>query len=198
MAPSSETYELLRHLTSPLVAVTTRWREKRNGLILTSAVRASLSPLVPRLSVYINKWAYTHELLWQSGRFAAHLLHSGQLDLVYRLGFASGREKDKFSGIACHEEASGSPVLDDCFAWFDCRVVNAMDGGSNTCFLGEVVAAGRVSGTEVLTSAHFRQIMPDAWQHEYEERLTRAQKWATDHSRIERGNWPGPADEAGA
>ena len=195
MLPPGETYELLRHLTTPLVAVTTRWRDRCNGLVATSAQRASLSLQIPRLSVDIHKWTYTHELLWKSGRFAVHLLHPGQLELVHRLGFTSGREVDKLVGIAYRAGSSGSPILEDCFAWFDCRVVNVMDAGAYTSFLGDVVAAGRGPGTEVLTSGHFRSVMPESWQREYALRLTRAQAWATEHSMIEPLNWPGPADE---
>lgn len=195
MLPPAETYALLRHLTTPLVAVTTRWRERRNGLVATSAQRASLSLQMPRLSVSIHKWTYTYELLWKSGRFAVHLLHPGQLELVHLLGFTSGREVDKLAGVACHTGFSGSPILNDCFAWFDCRVVNVMDAGAYTCFLGDVVAAGRGPGAEVLTSEKFRSVMPESWQREYALRLARAQEWATAHSQIEQTNWPGPEDE---
>ena len=40
----SGSYELLRALVSPIVAVTTRCGEELNGLIVNSALRASLSP----------------------------------------------------------------------------------------------------------------------------------------------------------
>ena len=36
----------------------------------------------------------------------------------------------------------GVPVLDECYAHFECRVANAMDTGSSTCFLGDVEATG--------------------------------------------------------
>lgn len=83
-----------------MVAVTTARAGKVNGMILDSAIRASISPVFPRLSVYIHKWHLTHEYLWETGVFTAHLLHRGQLELVHRLGFASGRDRDKLGGLA--------------------------------------------------------------------------------------------------
>ncbi|TFG48991.1 MAG: hypothetical protein E4H38_05615, partial [Gemmatimonadales bacterium] len=62
-------YELLRQFTSPIVAVTSAWRDRTNGMILDSAVRASISPHVPRLSVCVHKWHFSHDLIWNSGQF---------------------------------------------------------------------------------------------------------------------------------
>ena len=77
-------------------------------MISDSAVRASISPNVPRLSVYIHKWHFSHDMIWNSGRFALHLLHRGQLDLVHRLGFVSGRDRDKLADDpAPSQESSG-------------------------------------------------------------------------------------------
>src|SRR3989442_15704098 len=62
-----------------------------------------------------------------------------------------------------------------------------MDTGSSTCFLGDVAAVGfgRASGPrgEVMTAAHFRANMPEAWRQEYEELLAAAQRYAEQRSR---------------
>src|SRR5256886_11275593 len=76
----------------------------------------------------------------------------------------------------------GAPVLDDCHAYFECAVANAMDTGSSTCFLGDVVDVGYGNGGAsrpgggggggggggVMTAAHFRANMPPAWRGENE------------------------------
>jgi len=56
-----QVYQLLRHLTSPVVAITCQRDGKRNGMISDSAVRASIAPTVPRLSVYIHKFNFSHD-----------------------------------------------------------------------------------------------------------------------------------------
>src|SRR5438309_9864134 len=85
-----ETYQLLRNLTSPIVAITSERGGKRNGMISDSAVRASIVPAIPRVSVYIHKFNLSHDLIFDTGRFAMHLLRNDQFELIHRLGFTSG------------------------------------------------------------------------------------------------------------
>src|SRR6266568_2157097 len=159
-----QVYQLLRHLTSPVVAITCQRDGKRNGMISDSAVRASIAPTVPRLSVYIHKFNFSHDLI-----------------------FETGRARDKLAGIAHRPGTLGVPVLDDCYAHFECSVVNVMDTGSSTCFLGDVVAVGhgaaeRPAG-DVMTAGYFRANMPPAWRSEYEALLRTAQTYAAERSR---------------
>jgi flavin reductase (DIM6/NTAB) family NADH-FMN oxidoreductase RutF len=189
MLQPEPTYQLLRNLTSPVVAITSERRGKRNGMISDAAVRASIVPTVPRLSVYIHKFNYSHDMIFETGRFALHLLHTNQFALVRRLGFFSGRDQDKLSGIPHHIGTTGVPVLDDCFAHFECTVANVMDTGSSTLFLGDVVAVGRGAAAglepkgELLTASYFRSNMPAEWRTEYEAKLAEAQQIGADLSR---------------
>ena len=182
-----EIYELLRNLTSPVVAITSERDGQRNGMIVDSAVRASIAPTIPRLSVYVHKFNFSHDLIFATGRFVLHLLRDDQFELVHRLGFVSGRARDKLGDIPHHRGTLGVPVLDDCYAHFECRVANVMDTGSSTCFLGDVVAVGHGSAGgptgRVMTAAQFRAQMPAAWRAEYQALLQAAQRFAVERSR---------------
>jgi flavin reductase (DIM6/NTAB) family NADH-FMN oxidoreductase RutF len=180
-------YQLLRHLTSPVVAITSERNGKRNGMISDSAVRASIVPTIPRVSVYIHKFNYSHDLIFDTGRFVVHLLRDDQFDLIHSLGFSSGRTRDKLADVPHRPGVLGAPVLDDCYAHFECRVANVMDTGSSTCFLGDVLEVGHGAAREprgvVMTAAHFRTHMPAAWRTEYEALLRAAQQYAAERSR---------------
>ena len=178
------TYQLLRNLTSPVVAITSVRDGKENGMISDAAVRASIVPSVPRLSVYIHKFNHSHDMIFETGRFGLHLLHTRQFDVVRRLGFFSGRDRDKLAEIPHHKGKSGVPVLDECFAYFECSVANVMDTGSSTLFLGDVMAVGGPEPTaELLTASDFRSSMPAEWRVEYEAKLKEAQGYAEARSR---------------
>ena len=189
MLEPGPTYQLLRNLTSPVVAITSERNGKQNGMISDAAVRASIVPSIPRLSVYIHKFNYSHDMIFETGRFALHLLHTRQLDIVHRLGFFSGRNQDKLAGIPHHTGTLGLPVLDECFAHFECSVVNVMDTGSSTLFLGDVVAVGSGSAAgleprgELLTATYFRSNIPPEWRVEYEAKLQEAQQISAEMSR---------------
>jgi flavin reductase (DIM6/NTAB) family NADH-FMN oxidoreductase RutF len=184
---SDQIYDLLRNLTSPVVAITSERAGKRNGMISDSAVRASIVPTIPRLSVYIHKFNLSHDMIFETGRMVMHLLRNDQFDLVHRLGFVSGRTKDKLADVPHRIGRLGAPVLDDCYAHFECRIVNVMDTGSSTCFLGDVTDVGYGAATaprgEVMTAGYFRAHMPAAWRTDYEDHLKAAQQFAAERSR---------------
>ena len=120
--PPAETYELLRSLTSPVVAITSRRGDKLNGMISDGAARASVVPDVPRLGVFIHKFNLSHDLIYETGRFCLHILHTEQAELVHRLGFFSGRDHDKLADIPHRIGPLDLPVLEDCYCWFACEV----------------------------------------------------------------------------
>jgi flavin reductase (DIM6/NTAB) family NADH-FMN oxidoreductase RutF len=173
-------YELLRALVSPVVAITTCRGSELNGLIVNSALRASLSPEKLRLSIIVHKFNHSHDMIFESGVFAAHILEAQQMDLVVRLGCASGRDGDKLEGVRYRVGGTGAPILEDCYAYFECRVVNAMDTGASTFFLGAVETAGGEGRGEVMTSQHVRVGVPVSNQAQYEEDLARGQRFATE------------------
>ncbi|HXW96513.1 MAG TPA: flavin reductase family protein [Gemmatimonadales bacterium] len=186
-------YDLLRQFASPIVAITTSWQGRTNGMISDSAVRASISPSVPRLSVYIHKWHLSHDMIWQSGRFALHLLHRGQLDLVHQLGFVSGRDRNKLDGIPHTTGQLGLPILTDRVAAFELRVINTMDAGYATHFLGHVEAFHSGKEAEILTPPWFRAHMPAAWSEQWVANYRKAQEVIEQHAAIEDRRWTGAA-----
>lgn len=179
----TDTYELLRNLTCPVVAITCRRGDKLNGMISDNAIRASIVPDIPRVAAFIHKFNYSHDMIFETGRFNLHILHAGQFDVIHTLGFFSGRDRDKLTGIPHHLGAGGCPVLEDCYASFECELINVMDTGSSTCFLGEATAVHRGPGAEVMTSAYMRAHMPPEWGEPYVAHLAEAQAEARAASR---------------
>ena len=186
MVTPDDTYQLLRNLTSPVVAITSAHNGKRNGMIIDSAIRASIVPTIPRIAMFIHKFNVSHDLIFESGAFVLHLLRQDQFDLIHRLGFSHGIDRDKLADVPNRPGRSGAPVLDECYAHFECRIANAMDTGSSTCFLADVVDVGYGAAAgprgEVMTATFFRANIPVAWKTEYQEQLAAAQSFARERS----------------
>ena len=186
-------YALLRNLTSPVVAITTSAGGRRNGFIVNSAQRASLVPSIPRISIYVSKTNFSHDLIYSSGVFGLHLLRNDQWDLIYHLGLQSGRSTHKLSVIETTDGVTGCPLLTDAIAAFECKVVNAMDTGASTFFLGDVVNVVEGTPGQVMTSDYFRENMnlERRWQYENNLRAAQVQLEAlartVDSSKV----WPG-------
>ena len=81
------------------------------------------------------------------------------MNLVWDLGFFSGRTNNKLHNIEYEVKESGSPILKNAHAYLDCKVVNCMDVGDATCFLGTILKADIISEGEILTSEYFRKHM---------------------------------------
>jgi hypothetical protein len=67
------------------------------------------------------------------------LIDEQHIGLVWRFGITSGRDVDKFRGLAIHTGLSGSPILSGALAWLDCRVEARMGFGDRTLYLAEVL-----------------------------------------------------------
>ena len=180
MSPMNETYQLLRTLTSPIVAITTKRGDELNGMIANSAMRASLSDVKARVSVYVHKFNHSHDTIFQSGEFVLHVLDKTQLETVYSLGFSSRRDGDKIQAVSHTIGKLGLPVLNGCYCYFECRVVNVMDTGASTLFLGAVEHAGSTGGTEIMTPEYLRDSMSEEKKHAYLAGLAEAQAYSTE------------------
>jgi 3-hydroxy-9,10-secoandrosta-1,3,5(10)-triene-9,17-dione monooxygenase reductase component len=75
------------------------------------------------------------------GIFAANILSDEQIPLGAFRGPCANREA-RFDGVPHHTAITGSPILADSLAWYDCRVESMHDGGDHTIFIGRVEAVG--------------------------------------------------------
>lgn len=188
-------YTRLRNFTSPVAAITSSANGRRGGCIVNSAQRASLVPTIPRLSMYISKINETHDLIYKSGVFALHMLRQNQFDTIFTLGFQSLREvSNKVDLLPTTRGVTGCPLLTDCIAGFECKVVNAMDTGASTFFLGDVVNVIEGKEGPLMTSDFFRDHLSAERKWQYENNLRSAAQRLEELTRkVNRESiWPGP------
>ena len=124
-----------------VMVLTTRWGEKLNGMSAAWISRAAEQPFLVMVSVY--KENYSHDLIKMSRAFAVNYLKDGQQNLAIHFGKQSGRDVDKFLKVPYFADQTGAPILKDCLAYLDCRVLEELDAGDHTIFLGEALS-GRV------------------------------------------------------
>ena len=104
------------------------------GFTANSFTSVSIDP--PLLLVSIAKTAYGCDVFTHSRGFAVNILTRNQRELSNRFAAAG---TDKFAGLDWHGAQSGSPVIDDVVAWFDCAHHEQVDAGDHIILIGRVL-----------------------------------------------------------
>lgn len=132
----------LRLVDRDIWIITAAAGERRSGLVASLVMPASIDPLSPVLMTGLAANHYTTELVQASGAFAAHLIGRDQVELVWKFALSSGRTTDKLAGVVTKTKETGSPIIDDCLAWFDCRVTEKRQSAGRIFFWADIVAGG--------------------------------------------------------
>ena len=131
--------QTMRQWASGVTIVTMQADGFAHGLTVSGFLSLSLEP--PLVLISIGQELYSHDLLRKSQSFAVNFLRADQQPLSDKFAGRWG-DVDRFSGVTSHAETTGAPVLDDCAAWLDCRVVSTYQAGDHAIYIGEVVASG--------------------------------------------------------
>ena len=110
---------------------------------MTANAIASISVDPPIMMASIAKHSETHTAILGSHSFAISVLAADQQPLAECFALRISADKlRRFCDAAWHEAETGSPILEDAIAYFDCRLMERYDVGDHSIFLGEIVAAG--------------------------------------------------------
>ena len=148
----------LRNISYGLYVVSSRKGDRFNGQIANTVIQVTSEP--PTVAVCINKQNLTHEFITQSRIFSASMLSQDTpLSFIGHFGFKSGRELDKFKDVNHRLGESNAPiVLDHTLAYLEAKVINQLDVGTHTIFIGELVGADVLKEGEPMTYAYYHEV----------------------------------------
>ncbi len=129
----------LRMITDGLYVITAAHGPKIAASTITWLNQKSFQP--PLVAVNIKKGSYTHAVMEESKAFAIHILGKGQKAMAEAFFRHSEPQGNSIAGYAFKPGATGSPILEDCPAYFECKIVDACLPGDHTTFIAEVVEA---------------------------------------------------------
>ena len=148
------------HLVSYGIYVVSSIKDgKPNGQIANTVFQITPDP--PTVAVSINKQNLTWEYIKQSGVFTVSVLSTETpMTFIGTFGFKSGRDIDKFDKCKFRNgEKTGAPiVLDYTLSFLEAKVVDSLDVGSHTVFVGEVADCAVVGKGEPMTYAYYHQV----------------------------------------
>jgi len=148
----------LHKLGYGLYVVSSRKGARLNAQIANTVFQITSEP--PTIAVSINKHNLTHEFIMESKVFTASVIsQDAPLSFVGHFGFKSGRDLDKFQSINHKVGETKAPiVLDHTLAYLEAKVMQEIDVGTHTIFIGELVEADIMKEGEPMTYAYYHQV----------------------------------------
>jgi flavin reductase (DIM6/NTAB) family NADH-FMN oxidoreductase RutF len=120
-----------------------------NAMTANWLTQVSFTPEIVALAV--EKDSLTHRLIDEGRVFAVSVLEKSQKDVAQHFIRHQEGSGEKIGDYRFRRMPTGAPVLEDCLAFLDCKVISSSPQGDHVVYFGEVVDSGMGSGTEPLT-----------------------------------------------
>ena len=144
-------------MTYGLFLLTAKAEGKDNGCIINTAIQVANDPT--RVSIAVINKNHTCDMIKASGAFnVSALTREVPFSLFQRFGMQSGRDVEKFADFSKVERsANGLYYLTEGANMFlSCKVVDSMELGSHTLFIGEVTDGEVLSGSDSCTYSYYQ------------------------------------------
>ena len=146
--------QALYRISYGLYIITAQAEGRDNGQCANTCFQITSDPA--RIAIGINKQNFTHELIQKSGKFGVSVLSLTGHDYARGFGYRSGRDVNKFEGLAVHRGESGVLLLDDVLVTMEVTITGQLDAGTHDLFLGDVIAGEILQEGDPMTYAFFR------------------------------------------
>lgn len=132
--------------------------DKINGQVANTLFQVTSEPQTIALS--INKKNLTHEYITHSNVCTISILNQqAPMPFIGTFGFKSGRNTNKFKNINYKIGVTETPiVLDYTLAYIEVTIIDKIDVGTHTIFIGKVKNADLLTDEKPMTYEYYHQI----------------------------------------
>ncbi|MBE2170722.1 flavin reductase family protein [Acinetobacter oleivorans] len=140
--PLEKAYRLLNH--GPTVLVSAKHQSTENVMAASWACALEFSPA--KVTVVLDKMAFTRSLVEQSGWFALQVPVVQQVQMVVDVGSESLKDHpnklNEFGVRLFYQDGCQTPLVEGCVAWLLCKLIpEPHNQEAHDLFIGEVVSA---------------------------------------------------------
>jgi flavin reductase (DIM6/NTAB) family NADH-FMN oxidoreductase RutF len=136
--------ELLNKVTwkipNALALVGSRAGDERNAMTTSWITQVAMEPVL--VAVGVDNTAVTRRLIAEGRSFTVNLWNAEDTRVFVKFSKPAVDDGATLNGRPVRAATTGAPVFEDAVAWMDCEVRQALDLGSHTLFIGEIVDAG--------------------------------------------------------
>jgi len=142
-------------IPNALCLLGSRQGDEWNGMTQSWVTQVSMEPVL--IAVAIDQTALTHRLVAGSGVFTINLWDAADTRPFVKFSKPAAKDGMTLNERPIREGETGAPIFEEAVAYIECEVRQAVDVGTHTLFLGEVVAAGvNDDEAEVAAMSHTR------------------------------------------
>ena len=132
---------VLRMIPYGLYVLTTEASDGRAAAASVNWVtQVSFKP--PLVVVGVKVGSGAHNLIKETGCFALNMLGKGQQGACFAFFKPTTKEGDSLNGEKYKAGANGCPILESAPAFAECKLVETVEKGDHSIFIGEVIDAG--------------------------------------------------------
>jgi flavin reductase (DIM6/NTAB) family NADH-FMN oxidoreductase RutF len=153
--PVSEIRQFLE--PGPIVLVSSAWKGRTNIMTLGWHLVMEFQPSL--VGCVISSANHSFDMIRKSRACVINLPTVDMAATVVRIGNSSGRDVDKFSTFKLTPAAAetiSAPLIDECFANFECRLADAAAVRKYNLFVFEVVKAHVATSPRFPKTIHYR------------------------------------------
>ena len=118
--------------------------ESKSGKIGAATVnwvtQVSFAP--PLVVVGVKADSFVHSAIKDSNAFALNMLSKSQHDTAFTFFKPQEREEMSIGGQPFRKGETGSPIFENMPAFIECKLIETVERGDHSVFIGEVVNAG--------------------------------------------------------
>jgi flavin reductase (DIM6/NTAB) family NADH-FMN oxidoreductase RutF len=150
--------DIRRHLeTGPIVLVTSNWKGKTNIMTLGWHMMLQFSPA--RFGCYIWDGNQSFAMVRNAKECVINIPTVDLVEQVVGIGNSTGRQLDKFKAFGLTSAAAdkvGAPLINECYANFECRLADAGMIRRYGLFVWDVVKAHVAISPKNPKTLHYR------------------------------------------
>ncbi|MEE9299345.1 MAG: flavin reductase family protein [Acidimicrobiia bacterium] len=137
---------VLWSIPNVLCLIGSRSGDEWNAMTASWVCQVSMEPVL--VAVGVDNTSVTHRLIENGERFTVNLWDRSDTRPFVKFSKPAAKEGMTLNGRPIREGVTGAPVFEEAVAYLDCTLWKAVDCGTHTLFLGEVVDCGFRDGAE--------------------------------------------------
>jgi len=130
----------LRMIPYGLFIMTARNGEEVATATINWISQCSFKP--PLVMIGVKADTHIHSVIKTIKNFAVNICGQGQKDLAGSFFALKTVEGDKLNGHTFTTDKTGSPLLEESPAYFECKLLDTIERGDHSVFVAEVISAG--------------------------------------------------------